>query len=93
MKHYNLLMTAYTRIGNLLDILLYEVESEYYSSKNKCFKFSGNIGDCIISVHCIETILHKLYLVFYMADIDMEFDLYDSDDLEKCIEDIMSVIR
>lgn len=31
MKHCNLLMTAYTRIGNLFD----EVESEYYSSKNK----------------------------------------------------------
>lgn len=89
MKHCNLLMTAYTRIGNLLD----EVESEYYSSKNKCFKFSGNIGDCIIQVHCIETTLHEPYVVIYTEDIDMEFDLYDSDDLEKCIEDIMSVIR
>lgn len=93
MKHCNLLMTAYTRIGNLLEILLDEVESEYYSSKKKCFKFSGNIGDCIISVHCIETTSHKLYVVVYTPDIDMEFDLYDSDDLEKCIEDIMSVIR
>ena len=89
MTHWNLLMTAYTRIGNLLD----EVESEYYSSKNKCFKFSGNIGDCIIQVHCIETTLQKLYVVIYTEDIDMEFDLYDSDDLEKCIEYIMSVIR
>lgn len=89
MKHCNLLMTAYTRIGNLFD----EVESEYYSSKNKCFKFSGNIGDCIIQAHCIETVLHELYVVIYTEDIDMEFDLYDSDDLEKCIEDIMSVIR
>lgn len=69
MKHCNLLMTAYTRIGNLLD----EVESEYYSSKNKCFKFSGNIGDCIIQVHCIETTLHELYVVIYTEDIDMEF--------------------
>lgn len=77
MKHCNLLMTAYTRIGNLLD----EVESEYYSSKNKCFKFSGNIGDCIIQVHCIETVLHELYVVIYTEDIDMEFNLYDSDDL------------
>lgn len=89
MKHCNLLMTSYTRIGNLFD----EVESEYYSSKNKCFKFSGNIGDCIIEVHCIETASHELYVVIYTEDIDMEFDLYDSDDLEKCIEDIMSVIR
>ena len=89
MKHCNLLMTAYTRIGNLLD----EVESEYYSSKNKCFKFSGNIGDCIIQVHCIETTLHELYVVIYTEDIDMEFDLHDSDDLEKCIEDIMCVVR
>lgn len=93
MKHCNLLMTAYTCIRNLLEILLDEVESEYYSSKKKCFKFSGNIGDCIISVHCIETISHKLYVVVYTPDSDMEFDLYDSDDLEKCIEDIMSVIR
>ena len=89
MKHCNLLMTAYTRIGNLLD----EVESEYYSSKNKCFKFSGNIGDCIIQAHCIETILHELYVVIYTEDIDMEFHLYDSDDLEKWIEDIMCVVR
>lgn len=93
MKHCNLLMTAYTRIGNLLENLLDEVESEYYSSKNKCFKFSGNIGDCIISVHCIQTPSYKLYVVIYTSDIDMEFDLYDSDDLEKCIEDIMCVVR
>lgn len=88
MKHCNLLMTAYTRIGNLLD----EVESEYYSSKNKYFKLSGNIGDCVISVHCVETTSYKLYVVIYTEDIDMEFDLYDIDDLEKCIEDIMSAI-
>lgn len=88
MKHCNLLMTAYTRIGNLLD----EVESEYYSSKNKCFKFSGNIGNCIISIHCIETVSHELYVVIYTEDIDVEFHLYDSDDLEKCIEDIMCVV-
>lgn len=88
MKHCNLLMTAYTRIGNLLD----EVESEYYSSKNKYFKLSGNIGDCVISVCCVETTSYKLYVVIYTEDIDMEFDLYDIDDLEKCIEDIMSAI-
>lgn len=92
MKHCDLLMTAYTRIGNLLENLLDEVESEYYSSKNKYFKFSGNMGDCVISVHCAKTTSHKLYLVIYTEDIDMEFDLYDIDDLEKCIEDIMSVI-
>ena len=89
MKHCNLLMTAYTRIGNLLD----EVESEYYSSKKKCFKFSGNIEDFIIFRDCIETTSHKLYVVVYTPDIEMEFDLYDSDDLEKCIEDIMCVVR
>ena len=88
MKHCNLLMTAYTRIGNLLD----EVESEYYSSKNKYFKLSGNIGDCVISVRCVETTSYKLYVVICTEDIDMEFDLYDIDDLEKCIEDIMSAI-
>lgn len=93
MKHCNLLTTAYTRIGNLLENLLDEVESEYYSSKNKYFKFSGNIGDCIISVYCIQTTSYKLYVVIYTSDIDMEFDLYDSGDLEKCIEDIMCVVR
>ena len=91
MKHCNLLITAYTRIGNLLENLLDEVESEY-SSKNKYFKFSGNMGDCVISVHCVKTTSYKLYVVIYTEDIDMEFDLYDIGDLEKCIEDIMSAI-
>lgn len=89
MKQCNLFKTTYSRMCNLFD----EVEIVYYSIKNKNFILSGNIEDTIIYVHCLETASHVLYVVICIGDIDMEFDLYDSDDLEECIEDIMSVIR
>lgn len=89
MKQCNLFKTTYSRMGNLFD----EVETAYYSLKNKNFKLSGTIGDTIIYVHCLETDSHVLYVVICIGDIDMRFDLYDSDDLEKCIEDIMSAFR
>lgn len=80
----DVLLYLYCRIFNLLDNL----ESSHIYGKAKWFNISGNAYDTTAYFCCIE-ISDELHLFASIDDIEMQYDLYDREDVEACIDDIV----